>query len=97
MDYNTLLSAAHNYIYAYNDLRRSFPNGVYIGRNASLHSDSVQKYISRCRNEAVLNALCECTGIPEAALIKAARVEDHYYARGGTRCLNAEQLIRSLL
>ena len=27
MNYATLLSAAHDYIYAYNDVRRTFPHG----------------------------------------------------------------------
>ena len=30
-------------------------------------------------------------------LIQAARIEDRYYERGGTRCLNPERLIQSLL
>lgn len=97
MDYNTLLSAAHDYIYAYNDLRRTFPRGVYIGRNTLLHSDAAQKYIYLDKIEATLDSLVECTGITREVLIQAARVEDRYYARGGTRCLDAEQLIRSLL
>lgn len=97
MDYNTLLSAAHDYIYTYNDFRRTFPRGVYIGRNASLHSDAVQKSICHDRYEAVLRALCECTGIPEDALIQAARIEDRYYEHGGTQCLDPERLIRSLI
>lgn len=97
LNYDTLLSAAHDYIYAYNDLRRTFPNGVYIGRNAPLHSDAAQKYIRLNRSETVLRALCECTDIPEDAMIRAARIEDRYYDRGGTRCIDPERLIRSLL
>ena len=96
-NYDTLLAAAHDYIYAYNDLRRAFPHGVYIGRNAPLHSAAVQKYIYSDQNEAVLRAISECTGIPEGVLIQAARIEDRYYARGGTRCLDAERLVRSLI
>ena len=49
------------------------------------------------RYEAVFHALCECAGIPQEVLIQAARIEDRYYERGGTRCLDLERLIRSLL
>ena len=97
MNYDTLLSAARDYIYAYNDLRSTFPRGIYIGHNALLNSGAVQKYICLDKKETVLDCLSECTGIDRRVLIQAARVEDRYYARGGTRCLDAEQLIRSLL
>ena len=97
MNYDTLLSAARDYIYAYNDLRGTFPRGIYIGHNALLNSGAVQKYICLDKKETALDCLSECTGIDRRVLIQAARVEDRYYARGGTRCLDAEQLIRSLL
>lgn len=97
MNYDTLLSAAHDYVYAYNDLRRTFPRGCTLWYDTPLHSDAAQKYIYCDRNESVLRALCECTGIPEDALIRAARVEDRYYAHGGTHCLDAERLVRSLI
>ena len=97
MDYNTLLSAAHDYIYAYNDVRRAFPHGFTLWNSTLLHSEAAQKSICHDRYEAVLRALCECTGIPEATLIQAARIEDRYYDRGGTRCLDAERLVRSLI
>lgn len=97
MNYDMLLSAAHDYTYAYNDLRSTFPRGTYIGYDALLHSDVVQKYICLDEKETALKCLSECTGIDRRVLIQAARIEDRYYARGGTRCLDAEQLIRSLL
>lgn len=97
MNYDTLLSAAHDYTYAYNDLRSTFPRGIYIGHDALLHSGAVQKYICLDKKETALDCLSECTGIDRRVLIQAARIEDRYYARGGTRCLDAEQLIRSLL
>lgn len=97
MKYDTLLSAAHDYIYAYNDLRRTFPRGLTIWNSTPINSDAAQKYIQLDRYEAVLYAVCECTGISRDVVITAARIEDRYYARGGTRCLDAEQLICSLL
>ena len=97
LNYDTLLAAAHNYIYAYNDLRRTFPNGVYLWNSTLLHSEAAQKSICHDRCEAVFHALCECAGIPQEVLIQAARIEDRYYERGGTRCLNAERLVRSLV
>ena len=97
MNYATLLSAAHDYIYAYNDVRRAFPHGYTLWDSTLLHSEAAQKSICHDRYEAVFHALCECAGIPQEVLIQAARIEDHYYERGGTRCLDPERLIRSLL
>ena len=97
MNYATLLSAAHDYIYAYNDVRRTFPHGFTLWNSTLLHSEAAQKSICHDRYEAVFCALCECAGIPQEVLIQAARIEDRYYERGGTRCLDPERLIRSLL
>ena len=97
MNYDTLLSAAHDYIYAYNDVRRTFPHGYWLWDSTLLHSEAAQKSICYDRYEAVFHALCECAGIPQEVLIQAARIEDRYYERGGTRCLDPERLIRSLL
>ena len=97
MNYDTLLSAAHDYIYAYNDVRRTFPHGYCLWDSTLLHSEAAQKSICHDRYEAVFHALCECAGIPQEVLIQAARIEDRYYERGGTRCLDLERLIRSLL
>ena len=93
----TLNYAAHDYIYAYNDVRRTFPHGFTLWNSTLLHSEAAQKSIYHDRYEAVFHALCECAGIPQNVLIQAARIEDHYYERGGTRCLDPERLIRSLL
>ena len=97
MNYDTLLSAAHDYISAYNDVRRTFPHGFTLWDSTLLHSEAAQKSICHDRCEAVFHALCECAGIPQEVLIQAARIEDRYYERGGTRCLDPERLIRSLL
>ena len=97
MNYATLLSAAHDYIYAYNDVRRAFPHGFTLWNSTLLHSEAAQKSICHDRYEAVFRALCECAGIPQEVLIQAARIEDRYYERGGTQCLDPERLIRSLL
>lgn len=97
MNYATLLSAAHDYISAYNDVRRTFPYGFTLWDSTLLHSEAAQKSICYDRCEAVFHALCECAGIPQEVLIQAARIEDRYYERGGTRCLAPERLIRSLL
>lgn len=97
MNYATLLAAAHDYIYAYNDVRRAFPHGFTLWNSTLLHSEAAQKSICHDRYEAVSHALCECAGIPQEVLIQAARIEDRYYERGGTQCLDPERLIRSLL
>ena len=97
MNYATLLSAAHDYISAYSDVRRTFPYGFTLWDSTLLHSEAAQKSIYHDRYEAVFRALCECAGIPQEVLIQAARIEDRYYERGGTRCLDLERLIRSLL
>ena len=89
MNYATLLSAAHDYIYAYNDVRRAFPHGFTLWNSTLLHSEAAQKSICHDRYE--------CAGIPQEVLIQAARIEDRYYERGGTQCLDPERLIRSLL
>ena len=83
MNYATLLSAAHDYIYAYNDVRRTFPHGYCLWDSTLLHSEAAQKSICHDRYESVFRALCECTGIPQEVLIQAARIENRYYERGG--------------
>ena len=77
--------------------RRTFPHGFTLWDSTLLHSEAAQKSICHDRCEAVFHALCECAGIPQEVLIQAARIEDRYYERGGTRCLDPERLIRSLL
>ena len=47
--------------------------------------------------ERVLYTVCYATGIPEVAIIRAARIEARYYDKGGTKVLDAERLIRSQL
>ena len=78
MNYATLLSAAHDYIYTYNDVRRTFPHGYCLWDSTLLHSEAAQKSICHDRYEAVFCALCECAGIPQEVLIQAARIEDRY-------------------
>ncbi len=97
MNYAVLLSAAHDYISAYNDVRSTFPHGYSLWNSTLFYSNAAQKSICHERYEAVFRTLCECTGIPQEVLIQAARIEDRYYERGGTRCLDPERLIRSLL
>ena len=63
MNYDTLLSAAHDYISAYNDVRRTFPYGFTLWDSTLLHSEAAQKSICHDRYEAVFHALCECAGI----------------------------------
>ena len=63
MNYDTLLTAAHDYISAYNDVRRTFPYGFTLWDSTLLHSEAAQKSICHDRYEAVFHALCECAGI----------------------------------
>ena len=44
MNYDTLLSAAHDYIYAYNDVRRTLPRGFTLWNSTLLHSEAAQKW-----------------------------------------------------
>ena len=65
MNYDTLLTAAHDYISAYNDVRRTFPYGFTLWDSTLLHSEAAQKSICYDRYEAVFHTLCECAGIPQ--------------------------------
>ncbi len=95
MNYDTIISAAQEYIYQENSLRKAYPNGLTIWEDTLIHSDAAQRYIYAEKAEAILNALCEFAEIPVGAAINAARIYDRYYERGGTLCLDAERLVRS--
>ena len=95
MNYDTIISAAQDYIYETNRLRKTYPNGFSLWNDTLLHSDKAQRYIYTEKAEAVLSALCEFAGIPVAAAINAARIEERYYARGGTLLIDSERLVRS--
>lgn len=95
MNYEAILAAASDHIWAYNDLKRAFPHGLDLYRTTewgSLKAETARRFD---RTEAVLRGICEVTGIPMSAAINAARIENRYYDRGGTRCIDAERLIRS--
>ena len=49
MNYDTLLSAAHDYIYAYTNVRRTFPHGFTLWDSTLLHSEAAQKSICHDR------------------------------------------------
>ena len=49
MNYATLLSATHDYIYAYNDIRRTFPHGFTLWNSTLLHFEAAQKSICHDR------------------------------------------------
>lgn len=95
MNYDTIISAAQEYIYQMNQIRKTFPNGLCVWKNTTIHSNEGQRAIYTEKAEAVLYALCEFAGIPVGAAINAARIFDRYYERGGTLCLDAERLVRS--
>lgn len=95
MNYDTIISAAQEYIYQENRRRKTYPNGCCLWDDTLLHYDKAQRCIYTEKAEAVLNALCEFAGIPVGAAINAARIYDRYYERGGTHCIDAERLIRS--
>lgn len=97
MNYDAIIAAATDYMYAYNDLRRTFPNGVCLYQETHWGSKAATRCRYYDRYDAVLRGICEATDIPMAAAINAVRIENRYYERGGTQCINSERLLRSLL
>ncbi len=97
MNYGAIIAAATDYMIAYNDLRRAFPNGVFLYLETPWGSKAAIRYRYYERYDAVLRGICAATGIPMAAAINAVRIENRYYERGGVKCLDMERLLRSLL
>lgn len=95
MNYDAILAAANDYIWAYNAMRRAFPQGLALFRTTEWGSLKANLARNFDQYQAVLRGICEVTGIPMGAAINAARIEIRYYDRGGTRCIDAERLIRS--
>lgn len=99
IDWEQLLSAARDYcdMELYYRGNSDF-HGLYIGDELS--GVKRQSYdAANCAEwaERVLYTACYVTNVPEAAVIRAARIEARYYDRGGSKVLDAERLIRSQL
>ena len=99
INWDQLLSAAHDYM----DARRYFLGnddfkGHYFGDQLSgLKRQSYDASNKADEAERILYTACYATGVPEDAVIRAARIEYRYYDRGGSQCIDAERLIRSQL
>lgn len=97
INYEVIITAASDYIYAMYEIRKAYPKGYTIFSDTPYHDDFVQKHVQLEKSRDVLWALSEMSGISVDVAVNAARIENRYYEKyGGTRIVDAEKLIRVL-
>ena len=97
INFDCVISAALDYMSAYGDMRRHFPHGCYLYGATRNDSQELRDYHCLDRAERALSVLCEGIGITTDIAVQAARIENHYYERGGSQLVDSERLITTLL
>lgn len=83
LDYSQIVAAATDYMMAYQDYKR-----VAADRRKS-REEVDRAWMNQDKYSAVFWTVCVATGIPQAAAMAAARVEDRYYNwHDGTLCID---------
>lgn len=97
IDYEQLLVTGSDYMDAENRYRgnKDF-RGLYLGGTLSgVKREAFEASIRAEWAEHALYIACYITGIPENAVVRAARIEARYYDRGGSKVLDSKRLILS--
>lgn len=90
MNYDEIISAGVDYINARNAFGYRCPHGAYITHS---NPEVYDLYRQLDRAEHTLAVAARVTGISQADIVNAARIENRYYARGGQQSLSSQRLL----
>lgn len=95
--YDMLLSLGWEVIDATRAFRTAYPHGCFIGRYMINDEDCKRRslYDRMELAEKILREVCYVIHGDQTAIVRAARIQERYYERGGSKILDAERLIRS--
>ena len=96
INFDSIIEVATDYMDALGQVKRHFPDGLFVNSSTRWGDQAARDMRMFDRAERALYILCDCIGIGTDAAIKATRIYNRYYERGGEKSLDLEKLIVGL-